>query len=178
MRRYGDPAPARYGGAVPVVGSEVVVDVPPATAFAVSQSTGETRLRWDPFIRRQHFVDGATAPGKGVKTFTQHRSGITMVSEYVSYAPPRNVGMRMVTGPWFFANLAGGWRFTPTDDGRTRAVWKYSFSCRPRWLAPVAERIGTGVLGRDVERRIAGFARGCADPQVLAAVAAPPPPSS
>jgi hypothetical protein len=92
-----------------------------------------------------------------------------MVSEYVSYKPPSNVGMKTVRGPWFFGHLAGGWRFAPADGGGTRAVWRYSFSCRPGWLAPVAERIGSWVLGRDVERRIAGFARGCADPAVVAA---------
>lgn len=155
---------------MPVVESSVVVPVDPATAFAVSQTTGTTRLRWDPFIREQHFLDGATAPGKGVRTFTRHRSGITMVSEYVSYAPPSNVGMRMVTGPWFFASLAGGWRFKAAPDGGTLATWKYSFRCRPAWLAPVAERVGAWVLRRDIERRIAGFARGCADPLVLAEV--------
>ncbi|SEE87241.1 SRPBCC family protein [Ruania alba] len=151
---------------MPVVQAEVTVDVDPATAFAVSQTTGEVRLRWDPFIRRQQFLDGATAPAKGVRTLTVHRSRLRMVSEYVSYAPPRNVGMRMLGGPWFFSHLAGGWRFEAAGSG-TRAVWKYSFSCRPRWLAPVAERIGTWVLGRDVRRRIDGFAAGCADPQVL-----------
>jgi hypothetical protein len=58
-----------------------------------------------------------------------------------------DVGMKMVEGPWFFASFAGGWRF-----------------------APVAERIGAVVLRRDIDRRIAGFARGCADPVVVAAV--------
>ncbi len=44
--------------------------------------------------------------------------GLKMVSEYVSYTPPRNVGMTMVSGPWFFENFGGGgWRFTP---GRRR----------------------------------------------------------
>jgi hypothetical protein len=38
----------------------------------------------------------------------------------------------------------------------------------------VAERIGVLVLQRDIDRRILGFARGCADPVVLAHVAAPP----
>ena len=152
---------------MPVVESSITVPVDPATAFAVSQTTGATRLRWDPFVRRQHFLDGATAPGKGVRTFTRHTSGITMVSEYVSYAPPSNVGMRMVTGPWFFTNLAGGWRLKATDGG-TLATWKYSFACRPVWLAPVAEWIGTRILQREIDRRIAGFARGCADPVVLA----------
>ena len=48
--------------------------------------------------------------------------------------------------------------------------WRYSFTCRPRWLAPVADPIGRVVLRRDIDHRIAGFARGCADPVVLAAV--------
>jgi hypothetical protein len=104
-----------------------------------------------------------------VRTFTRHRSALTMVSEYVSYNPPVNVGMRMVEGPWFFDRMAGGWRFTPVEGG-TRAVWRYSFSCRPAWLAPVAERVGRWVLRRDIERRLAGFVRGCADPVVLAGV--------
>lgn len=156
-----------------IVESSVDVPVPPAVAFAVSQTTGATRLRWDPFIRRQRFLDGATVPAKGVRTLTQHRSGLRMVSEYVSYRPPTNVGMTMVEGPWFFAVMAGGWRFTALPDGAgTRAVWRYSFRCRPAWLAPLAERIGRIALQRDVDRRIAGFARGCADPQVLAAVGA------
>lgn len=96
-----------------------------------------------------------------------------MVSEYVSYAPPRNVGMRMVTGPWFFRTMAGGWRFADAGPGQARAVWKYNFSCRPGWLAPLAENIGTRVLGREIRRRIDGFAAGCADPVVLAAVREP-----
>ncbi|MFV0252111.1 MAG: SRPBCC family protein [Beutenbergiaceae bacterium] len=152
---------------MPVVESSVVVPVSPEVAFAVSQTTGATRLRWDPFIRRQHFLGGATAPAKGVQTYTQHRSGVAMVSEYVSYAPPSNVGMKMTSGPWFFATLGGGWRFKAEPGGGTRAVWKYNFTCRPRWLAPLAERIGTRILQRDIDRRIAGFARGCEDPDVL-----------
>lgn len=154
---------------MPVVESSVVVPIDPATAFAVSQTTGEVRLRWDPFIRRQSFLDGVVAPGTGVRTLTQHRLGLRMVSEYVSYRPPTTVGMKMVTGPWFFRVMAAGWRFEPHGEGQTRAVWRYSFSCRPRWLAPVAERLGVLVLRRDIERRITGFARGCADPVVVAA---------
>jgi hypothetical protein len=164
--------------AVPVVESSVIVPVDPATAFAVSQTTGRTRLRWDPFIRSQHFLAGASEPAKGVRTVTRHRAGLRMISEYVSYNPPTNVGMKMVDGPWFFATMAGGWRFTAVSEGdvghagppATRAVWRYSFRCRPAWLAPLAERVGSWLLARDVRRRIDGFARGCADPVVLAAV--------
>jgi len=155
---------------VPVVESSLVVPVPVEVAFDVSQTTGAIRLRWDPFIRKQWFEGGVTKPGKGVRTVTVHRSGLRMVTEYVSYRRPTNVGMTMITGSWFFERLAGGWHFDEVTPDSTRAVWKYNFACRPRWLAPIAERIGAVILQRDIDRRIAGFARGCADPVVLAAV--------
>ncbi|WP_378144441.1 SRPBCC family protein [Cnuibacter sp. UC19_7] len=165
---------------MPVVESRCIVPVSPEVAFAVSQTTGDVRMRWDPFIRRQHLLDGATVPSKGVRTFTVQRFGFRMVSEYVSYHPPSNVGMKMTKGSWFFERLAGGWRFTPVDgdDSRTLAVWRYNFTCRPRWLAPLAERIGRAILQRDIDRRIRGFAKGCEDPVVLAAVSEPGTPRS
>jgi hypothetical protein len=157
---------------VPVVEARTVVPVEPGLAFAVSQTQPPVRLRWDPFVRSQRLLD-ATRPDKGVRTLTRHRLGLRMVSEYVSYAPPRNVGMKMITGPWFFARFGGGWQFKPgPETGTTEAVWRYNFSIRPRWLAPLADPIGRVVLGRDIRRRIAGFARGCADDVVLAAARA------
>ncbi|MEJ7691234.1 MAG: SRPBCC family protein [Nocardioidaceae bacterium] len=157
---------------MPVVSAEVVVEVAPAVAFAVSQTTGETRLHWDPFIRHQHLMDGAERPAKGVRTFTRSRHGFAMVSRYVSYVPGSNVGMTMESGPWFFDVFGGGWRFTAYDGG-TKAVWKYNFSVRPAWLRPVAHPLGTWLLGRDIRRRIRAFALACSDPVVLAAVAQP-----
>lgn len=162
---------------MPVVEAVAVVPVPPEVAFAVSQTTGEIRYRWDPFVRRQQLLDGATRPGKGVRTFTRSRHGLSMVSEYVSYAPPTNVGMKMVRGPWFFEMMAGGWRFAPAaEPGHTVATWRYHFRTRPALIRPLAGRIGGWLLGRDIRRRIQGFARGCQDPAVLAAVAADTPP--
>lgn len=153
---------------MPVVSAEAIVPVDPATAFAVSQTTGAIRRRWDPFISEQHFLDEADAAGRGVRTFTRQRLGLSMVSRYVSYAPPTNVGMVMESGPWFFEKLGAGWRFTAVPEG-TLAVWKYNFSCRPAWLAPIAEWLGARVLGFEIRRRLTGFVRGCSDPVVLEA---------
>jgi hypothetical protein len=55
----------------------------------------------------------------------------------------------------------------------TRAVWRYNFVVRPTWIAPVGDRIGTWMLGRDIERRIAGFAAGCRDEIVIVAAGGP-----
>ena len=161
---------------MPQVSEQVWVPVPPATAFAVSQTTGELRLSWDPFIRRQFFLGGATAPGKGVRTRTFARLGPAMTSEYVSYHRPTNVGMTMVEGPWFFDQFGGGWRFRAEErDGieGTLATWKYTFSVRPRWLRFVGHPVGSWLLGREIRRRIAAFAQACERDDVLAAVGRP-----
>ena len=160
---------------MPQVSAEIWVPVGPEDAFAVAQTTGEVRRGWDPFIRRQHFLDGATAPGVGVRTFTRARVGPAMVSRYVSYRPPRQTGMTMHSGPWFFHTFGAGWRFTPQEqDGvaGTRAVWKYTFSTRPAWLRPVADRLGSWLLDREIRARIAAWARACSAPAVLAAARA------
>lgn len=160
---------------MPQVSAEVRVPVPPELAFAVSQTQGPVRRRWDPFIREQYFLDGAREPGVGVRTHT--RSAFagpvspTMVSEYVSWRPPTSVGMAMVEGPWFFDRFGGGWRFTPDGDG-ARAVWKYTYEVRPAWLQRIAHPIGQWLLGREIRKRIDGYAAGCRDDQVLAAARA------
>ena len=163
---------------MPQVTAETWVPVDTATAFAVSQTTGEVRLRWDPFIRRQRLIDADT-PAKGVRTYTRARVGPAMVSEYAAYRPPTSVGMTMVSGPWFFASFGGGWRFTPEQrdgvDG-TAAVGKYTYAVRPAWLRRVAEPIGQWLLGREIRARIDAFARACADPVIVASVPPPQPP--
>ncbi|GAA4419479.1 hypothetical protein GCM10023169_10180 [Georgenia halophila] len=159
---------------MPQISAETWVPVVPEVAFAVSQTTGALRLRWDPFIRHQRFLDGATKAGKGVRTLTRARVGPRMVSEYVSYRPPTSVGMTMVTGPWFFRTFGGGWRFTASERGGTPgtvAVWKYTYAVQPGWLSFVAHPVGQWLLGREIRIRIAAFARACEDPDIVAGAA-------
>jgi hypothetical protein len=160
-------------GRVPRVESTVTVALPPERAFALSQTYGELRYRWDPFVREQRLLDGATAAGKGVRTWTRSRHRLRMVSEYVTFRPPTHVGMRMVTGPWFFRTFSGGWNFTPAGGG-CEATWRYNFTIRPAWLAPVADRIGVRLLGRDIRRRLDAFAAACADPEIVGQLGATP----
>jgi hypothetical protein len=160
---------------MPQVVAEVWVPLDPQTTFALSQTTGDLRLRWDPFIRRQYLI-GADQPGKGVRTYTKSRIGPRMISEYSSYRPPVSVGMTMVEGPWFFEVFGGGWRFTSAareDVAGTTATWKYTFSIRPRWLRFIANPLGHWLLGREIRRRIAAFAIACQNPDIIAAIQAP-----
>lgn len=93
-----------------------------------------------------------------------------MVSEYVTFRPPDHVGMRMVSGPWFFESFSGGWHFRERTDGSTEARWRYNFTCRPRWIRPIAHRLGRRLLGRDIERRLEAFRLACQDPSIVSEV--------
>jgi ribosome-associated toxin RatA of RatAB toxin-antitoxin module len=156
---------------VPRVEATVTVPLPPERAFALSQTYGELRYRWDPFVREQRLLDGAAAAAKGVRTWTRSRHHLTMVSEYVTFRPPTHVGMRMVSGPWFFKSFSGGWNFAPAEGGGTEATWRYNFTVRPAGLAPLADRVGVWLLARDIRRRLDAFAAACGDPEIMAAVA-------
>ncbi|MGA9276162.1 SRPBCC family protein, partial [Ilumatobacter sp.] len=152
---------------MPRVEATRIVPVPLDVAFAVSQTHGAIRLEWDPFVHHQHLID-ADRPAKGVRTRTVSRHRLAMTSEYVSFRPPNQVGMKMVEGPWFFSTFAGGWTFAAgSTDEETIATWRHTFSVRPSWLAPIADRIGTWLLGRDIEARIGSYAAACENPRVL-----------
>ncbi|WP_040494680.1 SRPBCC family protein [Ilumatobacter nonamiensis] len=155
---------------MPRVEATRTVPVPLEIAFAVSQTHGPIRLEWDPFVRSQHLID-ADEPAKGVRTRTVSRHRLKMTSEYVSYRPPTQVGMKMVEGPWFFSSFGGGWTFAAgASDQETLATWRYTFRARPTWLAPIADRVGVWLLGRDIEKRLEAYAAACRNPSVLAAV--------
>jgi hypothetical protein len=155
---------------VPRIEATQVVPVDIDTAFAVSQTHGDIRLMWDPFISSQHLID-ADRPGRGVRTRTVSRHRLTMVSEYVSFKAPTQVGMKMIEGPWFFQAFGGGWTFREVDGG-TEATWRYTFTVRPPWLRFVADPIGRWLLGRDIRARIDAYAAACTNPAVLEAVEA------
>lgn len=135
-------------------------------AFAVASSYG-VRLEWDPFVSAQHLVNTDT-PGKGVRTYTRSRHGLTMISEYLTYRPPTHMGMKMVSGPGFFRTFSGSWHFKDLGEGRLEVIYRYRYECRPRWLQPISHRIGNVVLGRDIEARVAAFVTGCEDPGIVA----------
>jgi Polyketide cyclase / dehydrase and lipid transport len=152
---------------VPRIESSCSVPVGVDTAFALSQTYGELRYRWDPFVHHQELLKGATKAGRGVQTLTRSKHRLTMISEYQSFRAPTHVGMKMTKGPWFFQSFSGGWNFVETSPTETAVVWRYNFICRPKWIQPIAHRIGTLALQRDIDRRLAAFKKACSDPDIL-----------
>jgi hypothetical protein len=169
---------------VPNVECTLSVAVPIADAFDLSQSYG-LRLEWDPFVRAQRLMDGATAGGVGVRTLTHSRHGLRMVSQYLTYRRPESVAMKMVEGPRMFRLFSGAWHFKPIDADTTWVTFKYHFVCRPAWLHWLMHPIGRWFLGREISRRLGAFKRAAEAPGMIARLRAeiaaresPPAPSA
>jgi len=145
---------------------ERVANTSPDDAFVVASSYG-VRLEWDPFVQAQHLIN-TDRPGRGVQTYTRSRHGLTMVSEYLTYNRPTHMGMKMVTGPWFFRTFSGSWHFRALDDGRCEVTYRYRFECRPKLLRPISHRLGNWLLGRDIEARVDAFVKGAEDADIVA----------
>ena len=128
--------------------------------FDLSQSYA-LRLDWDPFVRSQRPLGGAERADKGVLTETVSRHRMRMVTEYLTFRRPTLVGMKMREGPPIFRTFSGSWRFEALGPDRTSVAFRYNFTCRPKPLAPLMERIGRWYLGRDIERRLAAFKAAC-----------------
>jgi ribosome-associated toxin RatA of RatAB toxin-antitoxin module len=156
---------------MPIVEHTAEVDGAIEDVFDLSQSYA-LRLRWDPFVKGQRLLDGADRAGRDVRTETLSRHRLRMVTRYLTFRRPTLVGMKMEEGPWFFRTFSGSWRFEPLAPDRTAVAFRYNFACRPRALAPVAERIGRWYLGRDIRRRLAAFKAACDEGTLLREVRA------
>jgi ribosome-associated toxin RatA of RatAB toxin-antitoxin module len=154
---------------MPVVEHTAEVEGAIEDVFDLSQSYA-LRLDWDPFVRAQSILDGATRADKDVRTETISRHRLRMVTRYLTFRRPTLVGMKMEEGPPIFRTFSGSWRFEALGPERTSVAFRYRFDCRPKLLAPLMERIGTWYLGRDIERRLAAFKAACDDGALLARV--------
>lgn len=130
-----------------------VVDGPPEEVFAMTQDYAR-RLDWDPFLREAILLDGATAPGVGVRAWCVSRSGVGMETEYVSFNRPRVTAVKMTRGPRMLASFAGTWEFEPVEGGKTKVTFRYLLRARPRWLAWALEPLARRWFARETRLRV------------------------
>ena len=151
---------------MPTIQSAIEIDAPAHQLFALAQDY-RLRLQWDPFLRGMRFLDGASAPAVGVRVWVRTRIGLTMVVRYITYRAPAHVAMTMATGPWIFRRFSGAWNFYPLTHNRTRVVFRYHFTTRPRILHLPIDAAVRWVLQREMDARLAGFKRSSETTDIL-----------
>ena len=108
------------------------------------------RLVWDPYLVEATLL--GEKPGVGVRAWCVSKfPRWGMETEYVSFARPHTVAIKMTSGPRLLHRFAGSWRFDE-QAAATRVTFRYRFECAA-WLAPFASL----VFERDMEQRLRGL---------------------
>lgn len=143
---------------MPTARTSIIVNASADLLFALSQDY-DRRLAWDPFLKEARLLGGATQAGIGVKAWCVARSGLGMETEYITFAPPRMIAVRMTRGPALLAAFSGSWRFEAFAPGRTRVTFAYHLRSRPRWLRWLVDPILQLVFARGTWRRLRALRR-------------------
>ena len=126
------------------------------------------RLEWDTLLRRAYTVDDVPA-GPGVEAVCQgrwHLGGLSFRTTYVTFRRPELAAVKLVGRVPFFASWAASIRHEPIPgaDPSERHELRYTltFSCRPKPLAPLIERIALAAFRWETHRRLRALARALA----------------
>jgi len=122
-----------------------------ADIFAFTQDYTK-RLTWDTFLKKADLIDGATEAGKGVKAYCVARNGLGMVTEYITFNPPKATAIRMTSGPFLFKNFLGSWNFRQLTENSAEVIFLYSFELR--FPFSLFSFIATRNLKANVKRRL------------------------
>ncbi|EYF05795.1 type II toxin-antitoxin system RatA family toxin [Chondromyces apiculatus] len=152
------------------------IDAPIAPLFELMQDYG-LRLDWDPFLREMRFQDGATEAAVGVQVWVRAHNGLTMEVEYITLKRPEQVAMRMTKGPAIFKQFSGAWGLKAITPERTRVTFRYNFTVRPGFLAPLLDPVTRWVMRRDMEQRLAGLKKSAETTDILRRLPPAPPAS-
>ena len=108
---------------------KIIINRNPVLVFDYTQDY-KTRLYWDTFLKKADLTEGATHAEKGVKAYCMAKNGIGMITEYVSFNPPKATAIKMVKGPYMFKSFLGSWTFKPLGEEQTEVIFLYSFRLR------------------------------------------------
>ena len=130
---------------------KIVINCSPLEAFDYTQDYNN-RLKWDTFLKGAELMDGATQVDKGVKAYCVAKNGLGMVTEYVSFSPPKATAIKMTKGQYIFKSFLASWTFNEIDNSQTEVIFLYSFKLR--FPFNLANRFIKTNLQANVRRRL------------------------
>lgn len=134
----------------------IVVNSTAERLFWLSQNY-ERRLEWDIYLAEAYLLHNEPQAAIGVESFCRNKSGSSLTSKYISFAPPTHAAVEMTQGPWIIQRFGGTWRFKEFRPGETEVRFVYNFTCRPAMLRGLIEPVVGLIYRRDMERRLEAF---------------------
>jgi Polyketide cyclase / dehydrase and lipid transport len=119
------------------------------------------RLKWDTLLSAAYLTDGHTQAGLGATSVCVGRPAlgrIALKTVYVAFDRPRIAAVKMVNSPPLFASWAASIRHDDLGPATSRLTYTWTFSARPRWLAPLLEPVLGRIFHWETRKRLRALA--------------------
>ncbi|HEY0585919.1 MAG TPA: SRPBCC family protein [Pseudoduganella sp.] len=116
----------------------------------------DLRAKWDP-LTAEAFLINAKDAAQGELVRCTAANGLSMDTVYVSYQPNKVAAVKLIKGPYIFDKFAGGWNFKELGPGRTRVLFSYNITTKPRWLSWLLTPVVVFFFKRETRKRIAAL---------------------
>jgi len=127
----------------------------------------DRRLHWNTLLSAAYLDDGFARAEKGATSVCVGRrslGGIALKTVYVVFERPRVAAVKMVNAPPFFATWAVSIRHEEAGASRSRVVYVWTFTARPRWLRWLLEPVMNRLFRWEIRKRLRALARQFAAP--------------
>ena len=144
----------------------IVEEIMPISAVAVFDVIHDydRRLEWDTLLSEAYIEPEFTVAGTGVITVCRSRpilGSIAIRTEYVTFERGKVAAVRMLEPTGFFQSFAASVRHVDLDDGRSRVIYKFNFTSRPRFMKMVCEPVMLRVLTLETGKRLRALREFC-----------------
>ena len=115
------------------------------------------RLEWDTLLSEAYIEPEFDVAGKGVVTVCRSRrilGSIAIRTEYVTFEKGEVAAVRMLDPTNFFATFAASIRHKDLGGGRSRIIYKFNFTSRPRFIKAICEPVMLYLLKWETRKRL------------------------
>lgn len=119
------------------------------------------RFTWDTMLREAYVVGGGAA-GKDVVTGCSGKwlvGGLSLETVYVSFQRGKVAAVKMINSPPFFAKWAASIRHEALGAGKSRIIYTWNFSAKPRALAWLLEPVMALFFRWETRKRLKALRR-------------------
>lgn len=133
-----------------------IIDASTAEVFALLHDY-DRRLEWDTLLQKAYLESEFEQAALGAISVCQGRStlgGFALRTEYVSFQPGKVAAVKMLNRPPFFETFAASIRHFEISENRSRIIYEYNFTARPKSLTFILHPLIGRILNWETRKRL------------------------
>ena len=115
------------------------------------------RLDWDSYLSEAYLLNGAKFADVGVDSFCKNKSGLVMISRYISFNRPSVAAVTMIKGSFILSRFSGAWNVKKIDEMNSILIFTYNFELKGGFLGRLILPIVAYFFSNDMKKRLSAI---------------------